>query len=87
MSYPYTTDLGAIRTVVHRYAIEAGLTEARAINLVLAVSEVAANTVKHAKSPGSLTIWYDTSEIVARSTTRGSSPTRWPGAASRPWTL
>jgi anti-sigma regulatory factor (Ser/Thr protein kinase) len=66
MSYTYTTDLAAIRAVVHRYAIEAGLTEARAIDLTLAVSEVAANTVKHAKSPGSLNIWYDTKEIVCQ---------------------
>ena len=40
MSYTYTTDLAAIRAVVHRYAIQAGLTEARAIDLTLAVSEV-----------------------------------------------
>ena len=66
MSYTYTTDLAAIRAVVHRYAIEAGLTEARAIDLTLAVSEVAANTVKHAKSPGSLNIWYDKKEIVCQ---------------------
>lgn len=66
MSYTYTTDLAAIRAVVHRYAIKAGLTEARAIDLVLAVSEVAANTVRHAKSPGSLQIWYDTQEIVCQ---------------------
>jgi anti-sigma regulatory factor (Ser/Thr protein kinase) len=66
MSYTYSTDLGAIRAVVHRYAIQAGLTEARAIDLVLAVSEVAANTVKHAKSPGSLKIWYDAREIVCQ---------------------
>src|SRR4029079_11634191 len=66
MSYSYSTDLGAIRAVVHRYAIQAGLTEARAIDLVLAVSEVAANTVKHAKSPGSLKIWYDAREIVCQ---------------------
>jgi anti-sigma regulatory factor (Ser/Thr protein kinase) len=66
MSYAYTTDLAAIRAVVHRYAIQAGLTEARAIDLTLAVSEVAANTVKHAKSPGSLKIWYDTKEIVCQ---------------------
>jgi anti-sigma regulatory factor (Ser/Thr protein kinase) len=66
MSYPYTTDLGAVRAVVQRYATEAGLPEARAIDLVLAVSEVAANTVKHAKSPGRLTIWYDTTEIVCQ---------------------
>jgi anti-sigma regulatory factor (Ser/Thr protein kinase) len=65
-SYTYTTDLAAIRAVVHRYAIKAGLTETRAIDLVLAVSEVAANTVRHAKSPGSLKIWYDTDEIVCQ---------------------
>jgi anti-sigma regulatory factor (Ser/Thr protein kinase) len=66
MSYTYTTDLAAIRAVVHRYAIEAGLSEARAIDLTLAVSEVAANTVKHAKSPGSLKIWYDAREFVCQ---------------------
>jgi anti-sigma regulatory factor (Ser/Thr protein kinase) len=66
MSYRYTTDLAAIRAIVHRYAIQAGLTEARAIDLTLAVSEVAANTVKHAKSPGSLNIWYDAQEIVCQ---------------------
>jgi anti-sigma regulatory factor (Ser/Thr protein kinase) len=51
---------------VHRYALQAGLTEARAIDLTLAVSEVAANTVKHAESPGSLKIWYDAKEIVCQ---------------------
>ncbi|HEV7625528.1 MAG TPA: ATP-binding protein, partial [Streptomyces sp.] len=66
MSYNYTTDLAAIRAVVHRYALEAGLAEARAIDLTLAVSEVAANTIKHAKSPGSLKIWYDAKEIVCQ---------------------
>jgi anti-sigma regulatory factor (Ser/Thr protein kinase) len=66
MSYDYTTDLAAIRAVVHRYALLAGLPEPRAIDLVLAVSEVAANTVRHAKSPGSLKIWYDSDEIVCQ---------------------
>jgi anti-sigma regulatory factor (Ser/Thr protein kinase) len=66
MSYRYTTDLAALRAVVYRYAIQAGLPESRAIDLVLAVSEVAANTVRHARSPGSLKIWYDTEEIVCQ---------------------
>jgi len=66
MSYGYTTDLAAVRTVVYRYAKQAGLPEHRAIDLVLAVSEVAANTVRHTKSPGSLKIWYDTKEIVCQ---------------------
>jgi len=66
MSYTYTTDLSAVRAVVHRCARQAGLPEARAIDLVLAVSEVAANTVRHAKSPGSLKIWYDSDEIICQ---------------------
>jgi anti-sigma regulatory factor (Ser/Thr protein kinase) len=66
MSYRYITDLAAVRAVVYRYAIAAGLPESRAIDLVLAVSEVAANTVRHAKSPGSLKIWYDSEEIVCQ---------------------
>jgi len=74
MSYTYTTDLAAIRAVVHRYAVKAGLSKARAIDLVLAVSEVAANTVRHAKSPGSLQIWYDTKEIVCQVQDEGTIP-------------
>jgi anti-sigma regulatory factor (Ser/Thr protein kinase) len=66
VSYTYTTDLAAIRAIVHGYAIKAGLGEDRAIDLVLAVSEVAANTVRHAKSPGRLQIWYDAEEIVCQ---------------------
>src|SRR5260370_35017185 len=65
-SYTYTTDLAAIRAVVHRYAIQAGLTEARAIDLTLAGKQVADNTVKHATSPGSLKIWYDAKEIICQ---------------------
>jgi anti-sigma regulatory factor (Ser/Thr protein kinase) len=66
MPYSYTTDLAAIRAIVYRYAVLAGLTESRVIDLVLAVNEVAANTVRHAKSPGSLKIWYDSQEIVCQ---------------------
>jgi anti-sigma regulatory factor (Ser/Thr protein kinase) len=66
MAYTYTTDLAAVRAVVYRYAKQAGLPEQRALDLVLAVSEVAANTVRHAQSPGSLKIWYDRDEIVCQ---------------------
>ncbi len=66
MSYSYTTDLAAVRAVVHHYARLAGLPEPRAIDLVLAVSEVAANTVRHARSPGSRKIWYDAEEIICQ---------------------
>jgi anti-sigma regulatory factor (Ser/Thr protein kinase) len=71
MSYTYATDLSAVRAVVYRHAKQAGLSEHRALDLVLAVSEVAANTVRHAKSPGSLKIWYDTEEIVCQIEDKG----------------
>jgi anti-sigma regulatory factor (Ser/Thr protein kinase) len=74
MAYNYTTDLAAIRAVVHRYALQAGLPEARAIDLVLAVSEVAANTVRHARSPGCLKIWYDAREIICQIQDEGMIP-------------
>jgi anti-sigma regulatory factor (Ser/Thr protein kinase) len=64
VSFSYTADLSAVRAVVHRHAVTAGLSETRALDLVIAVSEVAANTVRHAKTPGNLEIWYDADEIV-----------------------
>jgi anti-sigma regulatory factor (Ser/Thr protein kinase) len=42
----------------------AGLPDARIADFVIAVGEVAANTVRHAKSPGSIEIWCDGDEIV-----------------------
>ncbi len=42
----------------------AGLGEGRANDLVLAVSEVAANTLRHTQSAGTLTIWREAGELV-----------------------
>ena len=67
----FTTDLSAVREFVRRRARDAGLAEARAIDLVLAVSEVAANTLRHAKSPGTLEIWHDSEEIVCEIQDKG----------------
>lgn len=71
MSFTFTTDLSAVRTLVQRCAREAGLSEARAVDLVLAVSEVAANTLRHAKSPGTLDIWHDADEIICQIQDKG----------------
>lgn len=64
MTLTFSTDLSGVRALVHRRALEARLSESRAIDLVLAVSEVAANTIRHAGSPGTLDIWLDGDEIV-----------------------
>ena len=62
--HTYRTDLSQVRALVLQHAREAGLTEARANDLVLAVSEVAANTLRHTQSEGTLTIWRQAGEVV-----------------------
>jgi anti-sigma regulatory factor (Ser/Thr protein kinase) len=64
MSYTYRTDLSQVRALVLKHAMDAGLPDARANDLVLAVSEVAANTLRHTRSSGTLTIWHDPDEII-----------------------
>jgi anti-sigma regulatory factor (Ser/Thr protein kinase) len=60
----YRTDLAKVRALVLQQARAAGLTEGRANDLVLAVSEVAANTLRHTQSAGILTIWRPAGELV-----------------------
>ena len=47
MYHTYRSDLSQVRALVRQQAMDAGLTEGRANDLVLAVSEVAANTLRH----------------------------------------
>jgi anti-sigma regulatory factor (Ser/Thr protein kinase) len=62
--HTYRSDLSQVRALVLRRAREAGLTESRANDLVLAVSETAANTLRHTRSPGTLVIWHDAEKVV-----------------------
>jgi anti-sigma regulatory factor (Ser/Thr protein kinase) len=64
LPFTYTTDLSQVRSLAEAHAREAGMTDARVVDFVLAVSEVAANTIRHARSPGSMEIWYDREEIT-----------------------
>lgn len=64
MIHTYRSDLSQVRALVLKSAREAGLPEDRANDLVLAVSEVAANTLRHTPSPGTLAIWHGLHEIV-----------------------
>jgi anti-sigma regulatory factor (Ser/Thr protein kinase) len=60
----YTRDLHAVRELVERAAAAARLPAAKTADLVLAVSEVAANTLRHTHSPGTLEIKRHEHEIV-----------------------
>jgi anti-sigma regulatory factor (Ser/Thr protein kinase) len=62
--HTYRTDLSKVRALVLQQGRAAGLTESRANDLVLAVSEVAANTLRHTQSAGTLTIWRQAGELV-----------------------
>ena len=64
MYHTYRSDLSQVRALVLKQAREAGLAEGRANDLVLAVSEVAANTLRHTRSSGTLAIWHDEDEVV-----------------------
>jgi anti-sigma regulatory factor (Ser/Thr protein kinase) len=64
MRFSYTTNLSEVRALAGEQAKMAGLTDARVADFVIAVSEVAANTVRHARSPGSMEIWCDADELV-----------------------
>jgi anti-sigma regulatory factor (Ser/Thr protein kinase) len=64
MYHTYRSDLSQVRALVFKHAREAGLAEGRAHDLVLAVSEVAANTLRHTRSSGTLAIWHDDDEVV-----------------------
>ena len=52
MPFVYTTNLSEVRALAEKQARRAGLPEDRVVDFVIAVSEVAANTVRHARTPG-----------------------------------
>jgi anti-sigma regulatory factor (Ser/Thr protein kinase) len=64
MPFLYTTNLSEVRALAEKQARSAGLPEDRVVDLVIAVSELAANTVRHAQSPGSMEIWVEDGEVV-----------------------
>jgi anti-sigma regulatory factor (Ser/Thr protein kinase) len=64
MPFYYTTNLSEVRALAEKHARIAGLQDARVVDFVIAVSEVAANTVRHARSRGTMEIWYNAEEIV-----------------------
>jgi anti-sigma regulatory factor (Ser/Thr protein kinase) len=64
MPFVYTTNLSEVRALAEKHARMAGLPDARVVDFVIAVSEIAANTVQHARSQGSIEIWSDADEIV-----------------------
>jgi anti-sigma regulatory factor (Ser/Thr protein kinase) len=62
----YATSLRAIRDLVARHAAQAGLTAARTADLVLAVSEIAANTLRYTRAGGTLHVWRTRDSLICQ---------------------
>jgi anti-sigma regulatory factor (Ser/Thr protein kinase) len=63
---PYEGDLRPVRQRVAWCAREAGLTADRTADLMLAASEVAANTLRHTVGGGTLCVWSGPGEVVCQ---------------------
>jgi anti-sigma regulatory factor (Ser/Thr protein kinase) len=67
----YDTDLRPLRRLVAGYAHRTGLPDERAANLVLAASEIAANTLRHTIAGGTIRIWHTDGEILCQINDQG----------------
>ena len=62
----YREDLADVRDFAASRARQAGLPPRRVGDLVIAVGELAANTLEHTSGPGTLTLWAAESEIICQ---------------------
>jgi anti-sigma regulatory factor (Ser/Thr protein kinase) len=62
----YRHDLRAVRALVAVEAARAGLSGARRTDLVIAASEVAANTLKHTDAGGVVRVWLTSDEVLCQ---------------------
>jgi len=62
----YQHDLRPVRALVATAATHAGLSGPRRTDLVIAASEVAANTLKHTEGAGLVRIWVTSNEILCQ---------------------
>ncbi|HEY7013808.1 MAG TPA: ATP-binding protein [Streptosporangiaceae bacterium] len=62
----YRGDLAKVRQFVRDQAAKTGLPANRIADLVIAVSELAANTLRHTQGYGTVHIWSSASEVVCQ---------------------
>jgi anti-sigma regulatory factor (Ser/Thr protein kinase) len=62
----YDRDLRPLRTLVGAAAQQAGLNPSRCTDLVIAASEVAANTLRHTGAGGVLRVWQTDAEVLCQ---------------------
>jgi anti-sigma regulatory factor (Ser/Thr protein kinase) len=62
----YHRDLRPVRSFVAKAAQQAGLSSSRAADLVLAISELAANTLRHTRAGGTLHVWRSSGALICQ---------------------
>jgi anti-sigma regulatory factor (Ser/Thr protein kinase) len=62
----YRDELAAVRQFTAMHARQAGLSPARVLDLVIAVNELASNTLAHTAGPGRLAIWSTPREVICQ---------------------
>jgi anti-sigma regulatory factor (Ser/Thr protein kinase) len=62
----YRAEQSRVRQAAAGYARASGLDEDRVQDVVLAVGELAGNTLKHTSGPGTLTMWTAAGELLAQ---------------------
>lgn len=84
----YREDLGALRTLTRGWSDRAGLPADRSEDLVIAVSELGANTLRHTGAGGTLRIWLNSGELICEVADHGwivdPLAGRWRPAADDP---
>ena len=64
---PFDTDaLPFVRDLVARYAAAAGMSQTRSDDLLLAVNELATNSVRHASGVGVMSVWLEDSSVICQ---------------------
>lgn len=64
--FRYRASLAGVRQFTSACARRAGLPPPRVNDLVIAVSELAANTLAHTRGPGTLTLWVTDQEVICQ---------------------
>jgi anti-sigma regulatory factor (Ser/Thr protein kinase) len=82
-TWRYRDDLADVRDFAASRAQRAGLPPRRIDDLVIAVDELAANTLTHTSGPGTVTLWATESEIICQVNDSGHIPDLLAGRLKR----
>jgi anti-sigma regulatory factor (Ser/Thr protein kinase) len=80
----YHRDLRPVRSFVAKAAQQAGLSSSRAADLVLAISELAANTLRHTRAGGTLHVWHSSAALICQVQDTGQITDPLAGRRSQP---